>query len=228
MKITRTNDSSWSENIINHLQKILWINIFWKIRPTSGKLQTKHRRSSVYFKNGTSIANRSAITRANFSIDASRRVASPLHMLVAYLQSSRATFVTVEMQKSRKFSPFIVGAAIESGQTMYLRITTPVNCHIFSACETCHLYVHRPTRLQDCVEREKGSAQKEYQRSHLHAPLDYDTALSTYITSEIRGDEYCITKWRRVIRLSSCLVSNMKDSRWFRIAYRNFHFPFSK
>lgn len=219
--MVRKHYKSFTENSLNK-------HFFGKIRPTSGKLQTKHRRSSVYFKNGTSIANRSAITRANFSIDASRRVASPLHMLVAYLQSSRATFVTVEMQKSRKFSPFIVGAAIESGQTMYLRITTPVNCHIFSACETCHLYVHRPTRLQDCVEREKGSAQKEYQRSHLHAPLDYDTALSTYITSEIRGDEYCITKWRRVIRLSSCLVSNMKDSRWFRIAYRNFHFPFSK
>lgn len=58
------------------LQIIYWKffeqTFFWKIRPTSDKPQTKHRRSSIYFKNGTSIANRSAITRANFD----RRVAS--------------------------------------------------------------------------------------------------------------------------------------------------------
>lgn len=56
----------------------------------------------------------------------------------AYLQSGRATFVTVEMQKSRKFSPFIVVAAIGPGR-VYLRITTPVNCHIFSVCEQRHV-----------------------------------------------------------------------------------------
>lgn len=67
--MVRKHYKSFTENSLNK-------HFFGKIRPTSGKLQTKHRRSSVYFKNGTSIANRSAITRANFSIDASRRVAS--------------------------------------------------------------------------------------------------------------------------------------------------------